>query len=158
MTSSRPVLSEATPADVLAVARNLPKDEINQIEVLSGKVFDPQYVAEYVFRDANVLWCYKADEPLVIAGFIQLTPVVWRTVFLATKRAWAEHGRAVTMATVEALQNVIGQKEHIRVEVVCLKKRKLAQRWYNTIGLEYESTLKAYGTGGESAVMYVKTK
>ncbi len=154
-------IGDTSLVDVLTVANDLPQDEIEQIEAFSGSVFDPQDMAVQIMSMGGLKWtCYDKDtgEPLVVAGFIQIGATLWRSFMLASNKAWAEYGVEVTLHCRRAVKNLVQDKQHIRLETVCLASRDKARAWYPKIGLAYESTLLAYGAAGETAVLYTKTQ
>lgn len=153
-------VANATIIDALVVARGLPPEEIEQIEAFAGS-FDLQKVAMGVISESVVAWVIRyvdSKEPVAVGGLIQVGRNIWRTWFFATPRAWDDVGREVTLHTARKLKEILAEQDHIRVETVCLAKRKKARDWYERVGLTYESTMAAYGVNGENAVMYVKTK
>jgi len=147
--------------DILVVTNDLPQDEIEQIEAFSGGVFDPQNMAVQIMSMGGVKWtCYEKEtgEPLVVAGFVQIGATLFRSFMLASNKAWDEHGLEVTLHCRRAVKNLVQGKQNIRLETLCLASRDKARKWYPAIGLEYESTMPAYGAAGETAVLYTKTQ
>jgi len=154
-------IRNTTLVDVLIVCNDLPQDEIDQIEAFSGGVFDPQDMAVQIMSMGGLKWtCYDKEtkEPLVVAGFTQTGATLWRSFMLASQKAWAEYGVEVTLHCRRAVKELVQNKQHIRLETMCLASRDSARAWYPKIGLEYESTLPAYGVAGETAVLYTKTQ
>lgn len=152
------IVTDVTLTDLLLVCTSLPEDEIEQIEAFTGNIFDPEEVAVQIYVADGLKWTGRVEEtnePVVVAGYFKVGASIWRSFMLANERAW-EFGGEVTLHVKAAIEKIAQGNEHIRLETVCLEKRKLAQRWYKRIGLEYESTMKGYGVGGEDAVMYVK--
>lgn len=151
----------ATLIDILMVCSDLPQDEIEQIEAFSGSKFDAETIAVQIMSLGGSKWTgydKETHEPLVVAGFTQIGPTLWRSFMLASNKAWAEHGIEVTVECRRAIKQLIQDQQHIRLETVCLASRDKARKWYLAIGLEYESTMPAYGATGETAVLYTKTK
>jgi len=154
-------MRDTTLVDVIMVASDLPADEIEQIEAFSGHAFDAQDIAVQIITAPGLRWtCYDKDtkEPLVVAGFIPIGVTIWRSFMLVTNKAWAEHGLEVTLHTRRAVKDFMQGRQHARLETLCLASRVKAHDWYKTVGLQYESTLHAYGVNGETAVLYVKTQ
>lgn len=154
-------IRNTTLVDTLIVCNDLPQDEIDQIEAFSGGIFDPQDMAVQIMSMGGLKWtCYDKEtkEPLVVAGFTQLGATLWRSFMLASQKAWAEYGVEVTLHCRRAVKELVQNKQHIRLETMCLASRDKARAWYPKIGLEYESTLPAYGATGETAVLYTKTQ
>lgn len=147
--------------DVITVCNDLPEDEIEQIEAFSEYAFDPQDMAVLVMSMPCTKWTgydVETGVPIVVAGFAQIGPSLYRSFMLASNLAWAEYGVQVTIACRRAVKELIKGKQHIRLETMCLASRDKARAWYLRIGLEYESTLPAYGAAGETAVLYTKTQ
>lgn len=154
------ILTEVTLTDLLIVCSGLPEDEIEQIEAFTGNAFDPEQVAADIYTSGGVKWSCRVEEtgePIVVAGYFKVGASVWRSFMLANGHAWEEFGGEVTRHVKDVIERVAQDQEHIRLETVCLSTRKLAQRWYKSIGLTFESKMQSYGVGGEDAVMYVKT-
>lgn len=157
----RTELYETTLVDILIVAKGLPQDEIDQIEAFSGADFDTQDLALQLMSTSGPKWTIRIKEslePIVVAGLTYIGPNIWRTWFLATAQAWDEYGKEITKLTIKTRLNILKSKKHMRIETICLAKRKKAQEWYKMVGMEYESTLRCYGVDGESAVLYVSLK
>ena len=154
------ILTEVTLTDLLIVCTDLPEDEIEQIEAFTGNKFNPEQVAIDIYTSGGMKWTCRVEEtgePIVVAGYFQVGASVWRSFMLANQHAWEEFGGEVTHHVKDVIEQVAQGKEHIRLETICLSTRKLAQRWYKSIGLTLESKMQSYGVGGEDAVMYVKT-
>jgi hypothetical protein len=153
------IVTETNLIDLLVVCKSLPEDEIEQIEAFTGEEFDVESIAVSTYNMPGPRWtCRIAEtgEPLAIAGYIQVGASIWRSYMLANERAWKEFGGEVTHHVKEVIENLARGQEHIRLETIALESRERARRWYDRVGLEYESTLRSYGAGGEDAVMYVK--
>ena len=152
---------ETSLIDVLVVCNDLPADEIEQVQVFSGAVFDPQDMAVQIMTQPGLKWtCYEKEsgEPLVVAGFIPIGVSIWRSFMLASKAGWANHGVEITLHCRRTVKDLVRGEQHVRLETLCLASRDKAREWYPKIGLEYESTLKGYGVNGESAVLYTKVQ
>ena len=153
------IVTDTSLVDLLVVCRGLPQDEIEQIEAFTGQPFDVEEIAVQTYTMPGPKWTCRVretSEPLVVGGFIQVGASIWRSFFLANERAWKEYGGEVTRHTKEAVEGIARGQEHIRLETIALASRKIARRWYERIGLEYEGTMRSYGVGGEDAVMYIK--
>lgn len=154
-------LTHTTLVDCLVVGKGLPQSEIDQIEAFSGRPFSVEEIAMTLMGTGTLKWTVietATREPLVVGGFVQVGPARWQTFFLATQRAWDEHGVEITKHSAEMLKKVFAEHENARIETFCLAGRQQACDWYEKIGLTYESTLKGYGAHGESAVLYTLIK
>lgn len=150
-------LRDPTLLDVLGVCLTLPQEERDVYRVMSGQDFDPDAVAADLWNSGGPRWC-MADEqgrPVVVGGFNRMRPGVFRSWFLATAEAWSQHGAEVTRITQEVIRGMLAQGEAHRLETVTLASKSRTRRWYDRVGLQFESTLKGFGAGGEAAVMYV---
>lgn len=150
-------LREPTLLDVLGVCLNLPQDERDVYRTLSGQDYDPDAVAADLWQTAGPNWC-MADErgvPVVVCGYARMQPGVYRSWYLATEAAWKQHGTEVTRLTRDIVSGMLKQGGAHRLETLTLASKSLARRWYDRLGLQFESTLKGFGVGGEAAVMYV---
>ena len=158
-TPPQTIVTDTTLVDLLVVCKGLSEEEIEQLEAFTGNAYDPEQVAVQTFSSGGVKWTCRVEEtsePIVVAGYFQVGVSTWRSFMLATDRAWAEFGAEVTDHVIEVVDKIAGSGEFIRLETICLQSRAKAQKWYRTIGLEYESTMRSYGVNGENAVMYVK--
>lgn len=145
--------------DAIMVCKAIPDDEIEQIELLSGMQYNPEDLAVRIFQSTGLKWTCRiaeTNEPLAVGGYEKVGVATWRSFMLANERAWAEYGREVTQHVIDVIKKLCTGEQNIRLETICLATRERARRWYETIGLEYESTLRGYGVHGEDAVMYVK--
>lgn len=162
---SRFYLRDPRLLDCISVAMNAAPDERAQIEALSGESYDVDSVALNAFNLPGPKWVAvdtETQKPLVVAGFTPLRPGVYAAWFLADRSLWATHGRNMTRATRKVLSQMLsygdyGYKCH-RIERSVLSSREGAKRWYGSIGLQHESTLRQYGAGGEDFDLYVLTK
>lgn len=154
-------LTNGTLVDLLVVVQALPQEEIDQINAFSENEFDYESFVGQLFGAPGPKYTIRVKEtgePLAVSGLVQVGVRTWRTWFLANQRAWDEFGKEVTVHTNYAREQLLEPNENMRIETVCLATRKKAQRWYEAVGMKYESTMHGYGKNGESAVMYVSTK
>lgn len=143
--------------DAIYVCGGLPPDDFAQLEAF-GFPLGLDALAVLCYGLPGQKWTFaSARYPLVIGGFVPQRPGVVSSWFLATLEAWHEHGAAVTEMAAERLAWAHANGAH-RIETVCLASREKARRWYERIGLKFESTLKGYCVDGSDAVMYVSLK
>lgn len=142
--------------DCLYVAALLPEEERKQIEAFTGG-FDIDATAMSAWRFAGPKWTLVNDEKpfeaLVVGGYAPCRSGVYSSWFMGTAAAW-RYGAEVTEHTHERIQWMLKNGAH-RLETVCLASREQTRRWYEKIGLTYETTLKSYGVNGEDAVCYI---
>lgn len=153
-------LREPTLLDVLGVCLALPEDERAAYKALTGQEYDPDAVAADLWAMPGLRWC-MADEcglPVVVCGYARMHPGTFRSWYCATSEAWERHGAEVTSLTREIICGVLAEPGVNRLETIALASRSRARRWYDRIGLTFESTLQGFGAEGEAAVMYVATR
>jgi ribosomal protein S18 acetylase RimI-like enzyme len=93
----------------------------------------------------------------LMGGLIPARPGVYRSWCFATNWAWKNIPGEVTAAVAEVVRQSLLAGAH-RIETVCYATRHNALKWYESLGLRYESTMKGYCVDGTDAVMYVATK
>lgn len=150
-------LREPTLLDILGVCLALPADEREVYLAMTGEEFDPDKVAVDLWATPGPNWC-MADEhgrPVVVCGYARARPGVFRSWYLATAEAWEKHGVEVTQHTQDIIRSMLAQGGAHRLETLTLASKSRARRWYDRLGLQFESTLKGFGVGGEAAVLYV---
>ncbi len=153
-------LRELNFGDVMRVCCNLADDDWDQIVKFGGAQDLDALVARcYQFSKMGPAWAYvdDNDDAQVIGGAIFLRKGVISTWFLVKHTAWKDYGREITKMAIERREFMFAAGVH-RTETLCLASRKLAQRWYKSIGLRHESTLQQYCVDGSDAVMYVATR
>lgn len=154
-------LRDLTLGDVLFTCCHLRDDDWDQI-VKMGGAYDIDKLVVTCMTLPGPKWCYvdevvNPDNALVVGGFVPIRAGVYGSWFLVTKQGWGIYGRDVTEMAAERIRFMLANGAH-RIETVCLASRKLAQRWYSTIGLTQESTQKGACVDGSDAVMYVALK
>jgi len=146
--------------DALVVLRALPERERKVVGAMSGREYDYEQLAMGIFQQSAMGWTIiekTTKQPLVVAGFLQVGVRTFRSFFYATQLAWDEFGSELTEHTREVLSKLTEQNEVIRLETITLADEEQARRWYEAVGLTFESELTCYGANGEKAVIYVKT-
>ncbi len=141
---------------VLKVLEHMPEDEKTLFKAMTGDDFDTENVLVGLADlpgTHHIIWA--GETPVAIGGFIPQRKGVVRTWFIAPDAAWAEHGRELTDLCRKLLKGMLEDGLAHRIETVTLADRAKARAWYERIGLVFESTQRAYGSGGEDAVMYV---
>jgi hypothetical protein len=141
---------------ILQVVTNLRSDDYEQFANMYG-AHDVDRMINMAFNASGPKWAYVTDqgEALVVGGFIPGRPGVgvFSTWFFASKAAWVDYPREISEMAAERIKNILETSAH-RVETICLASREKARKWYETIGLTYESTLTAYCADGSDAVLY----
>jgi hypothetical protein len=77
---------------------------------------------------------------------------------LARDLAWTHYGREVTELVHNSIRDILAEGVAHRVETVTLASRNRARDWYSKIGLQFETTLRKYGSRGDDAVLYVAVR
>lgn len=147
--------------DALAVCRNLPLDDRQVAEAMSGEPYNPADVALAAMFYQGLHWSVLSDrdgELLAVGGFIRQRPGVFRTWLYATGQAWTSCGADLTTIVRDTIRRVLDEKLAHRIETVTLASKSLTRDWYGKIGLTYEATLRGFCATGEDAVMYVAVR
>jgi hypothetical protein len=143
---------------ILLVCSDLPAEERAVVEAITGEAYNSDAAAIRASNFPGPAWAIEADGmPIVVGGFIPQRKGVYQTWFYATNTAWERHGRRVTWIVRDLILRMLVEHAH-RIETVTLADRSRARRWYETIGLQHESTLPGYGASREDAVLYVALK
>ena len=147
-------LAQPSLTDFMYICDNLPEDEMRQFEAMSGQPFDADEAAISCHMAPGPKWVAINEEgkPLAVGGCSELRPDVWQTWMLVPNSTWETDGRGLT-EHVLLLQKEMQKRGH-RIQTLVLSDRERAKAWYDTLGLECEGTLRAYGAGGEDFDMY----
>jgi hypothetical protein len=144
--------------DFLKVCSQLPADERQQYEVFSGDTFNAERLAALYSLRAGPSWVLTVEgEPICIAGFDMIRAGVWQDWMFSTPIAWSKHWRLVTKTSRKVMGAMLQSSAH-RLQCVSLASRVHAHRWYRTLGLELEGTLRGYGVNGEDALMFSRLR
>jgi len=100
----------------------------------------------------------EGEKTFIVGGFAPQRAGVYTTWFLASKEAWATQAKRVTEIAIERKNLMFSDGSTHRLETVCLASRKLAHRWYKTIGLAHEATLKGYCIDGSDAMVFADVR
>ncbi len=141
------------------VAQAATADEREVYQQLSGEPWAPHVIAARgALLPGEHFTFLTENESVAIGGFVKMMPGVYRTWFLATDSAWKNHGPALTNCVASLIREFMAQESTRRIETITLADRSRTRRWYERIGLSYESTLRGYGCDGRDAVMYVAVR
>jgi hypothetical protein len=152
-------LADISLTSILLVCTQLPNDEQDLIEAITGAEYDASQVAVQAFNSAGPAWTLLiGDTPLAVGGFTRMRPGVARTWMYATSDAWERFGREITVTVRDIVRRMLADGHVHRIETVTLASRFHARQWYETIGLTLESTMPKYCADGQDAVMYVALK
>lgn len=107
-------------------------------------------------RRADVIVAGDADEPIVIAGAIEVRPHVCSMLFFATP-AIERIGLAVTKAAKRVCDDCFANGAH-RIECISMADYPQMQRWLVLLGFTPEFRMKMWGCGGEDFVQFARTR
>lgn len=145
--------------DFIRVCIELPQDQRDQLEAITGQPYDIDGAALGAFQTTGPKWMLKADDkPILIGGFSLQRPGVWRDYLLTTPEAWTDHWFAVSRHCRRAMDAMLNSKQGHRLECISLASRKEAHKWYRILGYNYEGTLFGYCASGADAVIYSRVK
>jgi RimJ/RimL family protein N-acetyltransferase len=144
------------------IAAQLPEEEQLLYTEMTGQEFDPDVVAAQLYLAGGVAWTFLdagTQRLLAVGGYRQQRPGAWASWFMAHPDAWTkQYGRDLTRAVAETLQSMLSSPGVRRLETVTLASREKARRWYESIGLSYESTARKASASGLDLVTYVATR
>lgn len=152
----KPQLRNITLGDIMACACDLRDEEWEQI-VQFGGLRDVDSLIVHAHGLPGPKWAFvdDADHAIAVGGYVPFSTTTYRIWMLPTARGWRDYGKAIT--AMAAQQNkVMLDSGAQRLETVCLSSRERAHRWYTTIGMHRESTLKRYCIDGSDAAMFVQ--
>lgn len=151
-------LRELNIGDLMSVVCHLGSEDWDQI-VKFGGARDIDAVIARGYNMPGKKWTFADDEDkaVVVGGYAPYRAGVYASWFLVDNAAWGTHGREITKMAAERTQFMLDSGAH-RLETLCLASRKLAQRWYKSIGLRHESTAQGFCVDGSDAVLYVATR
>lgn len=143
--------------DILGVCNDLGMDEIQQFQALHGPDIDPEVIAVQLFVSQGPKLCLRDENGscVVVMGIRTLRQGVGETWFLVRADGWEKHGREITKRAAQLLKDTIASGAWNRLECWAEASRHKAARWYATIGLVHECTLKSYGVFRDDFSVYV---
>jgi hypothetical protein len=150
--------------DYVKICVLMPQDEREQIEALVGQKYDIDSVAVGNFMVPGPKWVIKDDSnPLVVGGFRQQRPGVWRDYMLTTPEAWEKkYWFTVTRTCRRAMDVMLKTKQAHRLECIApaarLKNRPELAKWYKFLGYHEEGTRYGYCADGSDAVSFARVE
>lgn len=154
------VFSDPLLLDYVKICILMPADERAQIESFVGQKYDIDSVAVGNFMVPGPKWVIKDDnEPLVVGGFKQQRPGVWRDYMLTTPQAWErKYWFTVTRTCRRAMDSMFTSKQAHRLECVApaarLHNRPELEKWYKFLGYHNEGIRYGYCADGSDAVAF----
>jgi RimJ/RimL family protein N-acetyltransferase len=147
---------------ILAVARNIAPEELQVYYEMTGQVFEPDDIAARVWLSGGrnwVFWETVERVPLAVGGYHEMRPGAWSSWFMPTPLAWSrDYAQELTERVAQTLRNMLDSPDVRRLETVTLASRSRARKWYERIGLSYESTARRASASGQDLVTYVATR
>ena len=153
------VYSDPLLIDFLRICVQMPEDERRQLEAFTGQPYDVDGAAVGNFQVPGPKWVIKSDDtPLVVGGFVEQRPGVWRDYMLTTPAAWTEHWFPITRICRRIMDAMlIGGQAH-RLECISHASRAQAHRWYRVLGYEQEACHRGYCANGDDAVVFARVR
>jgi len=148
--------------DFVKICILMPADERAQVEMLSGQKYDIDAVAIGNYMVEGPKWVIKdGNEPLVVGGFQQQRPGVWRDYMLTTPQAWEEkYWFAVTRTCRRAMDSMFKSAQAHRLECITPMSRLIARpelkRWYSLMGYRPEGVRRGYCSNGADAMAFAR--
>jgi hypothetical protein len=151
--------------DYVKVCILMPQDEREQLEAFVGQPYNIDAVAVGNYMVAGPKWVFKDAEgtPLLVGGFKQQRPGVWRDYMLTTPQAWEEkYWFGVTRTCRRIMDYMLKSYGAHRLECLVPSSR-LAQRpslrnWYHVMGYHEEGVRTAYCANGGDATAFARVK
>ena len=149
---------EANLGDMLIVSAYLPAEERAQLEAFTGAPYEIDSNAVRAWRFPGPKWtAVDSSDPrraLVVGGFIPQRRGVYQTWFMATPEACQPGvGKELTEVVSATIKEQLSSAH--RIETLCLASREQTRRWYERIGLHFETLLHGFGANGEDAAVHV---
>lgn len=159
--TKQPQLVTPLLVDFVYVCQRLPEDQRRQWTALSfqGEPYDPDRAAIALAAKCCPKWClvHPDGTPIAIGGYDMIREGVFQDWLIGTEEGWRDHWRAITKACNRVMKRMLETEAH-RLQCVALADRTMAHKWFRSVGLKYEGTLRGYGYNGEDAVMYARTR
>lgn len=151
--------------DYVKICILMPQDERDQIEAFVGQKYDIDAVAVGNFMVQGPKWVIKDgnDNPLVVGGFKQQRPGVWRDYMLTTPQAWEKrYWFTITRTCRRAMDSMFTSKKAHRLECIApaarLRNRPELAKWYKFLGYNQEGIRYGYCADGSDAVAFARVQ
>ena len=150
--------------DFLQICIRMPVDEREQVEAFVGQKYDIDAVAVGNYMVPGPKWVIKdGDNPLVVGGFKQQRPGVWRDYMLTSPEAWEKrYWFTVTRTCRRAMDSMFQSKQAHRLECIVpesrLFKRPELLRWYRVMGYHPEGKRYGYCSDGSDAMAFARVQ
>jgi hypothetical protein len=150
------ILGNVSFASVLEVAKNMRERDRVEFGAVAPVGADdlPAWLAQRFGRRTELLCARTMDgEPVCIGGAIEVRPGSATLLFFGTDR-FPEIALPMTRFIRRHYFPSLAAAGTHRIECVTLDSYHEMQRWLETLGLERESTVRAYGRNREDFAMY----
>jgi hypothetical protein len=150
--------------DYLKVCINMPQDQRSQVEAFAGQKFDIDAVAVGNYMVQGPKWVIKdGNNPIVVGGFKQQRPGVWRDYMLTTVEAWEQkYWFTVSRVCRRAMDFMFSSGMAHRLECIAPTDRLEANpkivKWYGLLGYRFESIRYGYCANGADATAFCRLK
>jgi hypothetical protein len=145
--------------DFIKVCIDMPQDERENFEVLTGQKYDVDSIAIGNFTMPGPKWVIKADdEPICVGGFVPQRPGVYRDFMINTPAVWEKHWFPVTRIARRAMDAMLQSKQAHRLECISHHSREKAFKWYSALKYTKEATLYGYCADGSDAVLFSRVQ
>lgn len=147
---------QPTLSGLLQLAEQLPPDERDVYEALTGEKFDAERYAAQIFLAPGIhhMGVRYGAEPVFAGGFLPHEEGIYRTWFCAPEWAWKAHPGQISLICSQFIRGMFASKLAQRIETVTLASHTRARQWYEKLGLKYERTIHGPNSGSTDAVVY----
>lgn len=150
------ILESVSYRTALQVAQNMRARDLEEFSAVASVTADdlPSWIAQRFGRRDGLL-CARTDDqdPVCIGGAVEVRPGSATLLFYGTDR-FPEIALPMTRFIRRHYFPSLAAAGTHRIECVTLDSYHEMQRWLETLGLERESTVRAYGRGREDFAMY----
>jgi hypothetical protein len=159
--------------DFVSVCARMPEDEQRQLEAMIGEKYTVDGASVGNFISAGPKWVIKyADNEydfeatktttLVVGGFNQQRPGVWRDFLLTTPEAWERHWFPITRICRRIMDAMFISGQAHRLECIVpasrVKNRPELADWYRVLGYHDEGIRYGYCADGSDAMAFARVK
>lgn len=150
--------------DYVKICVLMSEDERKQVEAFVGQPYDIDSVAVGNFMVPGPKWVIKDENnPLVVGGFKQQRPGVWRDYMLTTPQAWEkQYWFTVTRTCRRVMDSMFASKQAHRLECIApamrLYNRPELAKWYKFLGYHEEGRRYGYCADGGDAIAFARVQ
>lgn len=159
--------------DFIQVCAQMPQDEREQIEALTGEKYGVDAAAVGNFTVPGPKWVIKVGSterqmaagegmPIIVGGFVPQRPGVYRDFLLTTPLAWESYGYQVTRICRRLMDDVLRSPHVHRLECIVpaarVESRPELAKWYKVLGYNKEGRHFGYCANGADAISYSRVR